>query len=294
MTVSIGRRELLAALGGAAAAWPLAAHAQQPGMPVVGFLNGASPEGYAPYVAAFHQGLKEAGYVEGQNVAIEYRWAQGQYDRLPALAADLVRRQVAVIAVGTNPAAPAAKAATATVPIVFTTGLDPVKEGLVASLNRPGGNLTGVTALAVEVAPKALELLHKLVPAATVIALLVNPANLSAQALSRDLQTAARTLGLQLRILHASTERDFDTVFATFLQLRAGGLVIGTDGFFNTQSERLATLTVRHAVPAIFPYREFTAAGGLMSYGVSITDLYRLVGVYTGRILRAHPRSFDS
>jgi putative ABC transport system substrate-binding protein len=282
----VKRREFITLLGGVAAAWPLAARAQQPAMPVIGFLNGASPEGYAPYVAAFHQGLKEAGYVEGQNVAIEYRWAQGQYDRLPALAADLVRRQVAVIAVGTNPAAPAAKAATATVPIVFTTGLDPVKEGLVASLNRPGGNLTGVTALAVEVAPKALELLHKLVPAATVIALLVNPTNPSAQALSRDLQTAARTLGLQLHILHASTERDFDTVFATFLQLRAGGLVIGTDGFFNTQSERLATLTVRHAVPAIFPYREFTAAGGLMSYGVSITDLYRLVGVYTGRILR--------
>jgi ABC-type uncharacterized transport system substrate-binding protein len=286
MASYIARRKFLATLGGAAAAWPLAARAQQSAMPVIGFLNGASPEGYAPYVAAFHQGLKEAGYVEGQNVAIEYRWAQGQYDRLPALAADLVRRQVAVIAVGTNPAAPAAKAATATVPIVFTTGLDPVKEGLVASLNRPGGNLTGVTNLAVEVAPKALELLHKLVPAATVIALLVNPTNPSAQALSRDLQTAARTLGLQLHILHASTERDFDTVFATFLQLRAGGLVIGTDGFFNTQSERLATLTVRHAVPAIFPYREFTAAGGLMSYGVSIRDLYRLVGVYTGRILR--------
>jgi putative ABC transport system substrate-binding protein len=255
-------------------------------MPVIGFLNGASPEGYAPYVAAFHQGLKEAGYVEGQNVAIEYRWAQGQYDRLPALAADLVRRQVAVIAVGTNPAAPAAKAATATIPIVFTTGLDPVQEGLVASLNRPGGNLTGVTALAVEVGPKGLELLHELVPAATVIALLVNPTNPSAEALSSDLRTAARTLGLQLHILRASTERDFDRVFATLLQLRAGGLVIGTDGFFNTQSEQLATLTVRHAVPAIFPFREFTAAGGLMSYGVSIRDLYRLVGVYTGRILR--------
>jgi len=281
----VKRREFIMLLGGAAA-WPLAASAQQPGMPVIGFLNGASPEGYAPYVAAFHQGLKEAGYVEGQNVAIEYRWAQGQYDRLPALAADLVRRQVAVIAVGTNPAAPAAKAATATVPIVFTTGLDPVQAGLVASLNRPGGNLTGVTSLGVEVGPKGLELLHDLVPAATVMALLVNPTNPSAEALSRDLQTAARTLGLQLHILHASTERDFDTVFATFLQLRAGGLVIGTDGFFNTQSERLATLTVRHAVPAIFPYREFTAAGGLMSYGVSIRDLYRLVGVYTGRILR--------
>jgi putative ABC transport system substrate-binding protein len=282
----MGRREFVALLGGGAAAWPLAARAQQAAMPVIGFLNGASPEGYAPYVAAFHQGLKEAGYVEGQNVAIEYRWAQGQYDRLPALAADLVGRQVAVIAAGTIPAAPAAKAATATIPIVFTTGLDPVQAGLVASLNRPGGNLTGVTSLGVEVGPKGLELLHDLVPAATVMALLVNPTNPSAEPLSRDLQTAARTLGLQLHILRASTERDFDTVFATFLQLRAGGLVIGTDGFFITQIEQLATLTVRHAVPAIFPIREFTAAGGLMSYGVSNRDLYRLVGTYTGRILR--------
>ena len=282
----IGRREFISLLGGAAAAWPLAARAQQPAMPVIGFLNGASPEGYAPYVTAFRQGLKEVGYVDGQNVAIEYRWAEGQYDRLPALAADLVRRQVVVIAAGTIPAAPAAKAATATIPIVFTTGLDPVQAGLVASLNRPGGNLTGVTALAVEVGPKGLELLHELVPTATVIALLVNPTNPIAEALSRDLQPAARALGLQLHILHASTERDFDTVFATLLQLRAGGLMIGSDGFFITQIEQLATQTVRHAVPAIFQYREFTAAGGLMSYGVSNRDLYRLVGVYTGRILR--------
>ena len=282
----IGRREFISLLGGAAAAWPVLARAQQPAMPVVGFLNGASPEGYAPYVTAFRQGLKEVGYVDGQNVAIEYRWAEGQYDRLPALAADLVRRQVVVIAAGTIPAAPAAKAATATIPIVFTTGLDPVQAGLVASLNRPGGNLTGVTALAVEVGPKGLELLHELVPTATVIALLVNPTNPSAEALSRDLQPAARALGLQLHILHASTERDFDTVFATLLQLRAGGLMIGSDGFFITQIEQLATRTVRHAVPAIFQYREFTAAGGLMSYGVSNRDLYRLVGVYTGRILR--------
>ena len=285
MTALIGRREFMTLLGGAAA-WPIAARAQRSAMPVIGFLNGASPEGYAPYVTAFRQGLKEVGYVDGQNVAIEYRWAEGQYDRLPALAADLVRRQVVVIAAGTIPAAPAAKAATATIPIVFTTGLDPVQAGLVASLNRPGGNLTGVTALAVEVGPKGLELLHELVPTATVIALLVNPTNPSAEALSRDLQPAARALGLQLHILHASTERDFDTVFATLLQLRAGGLMIGTDGFFITQIEQLATRTVRHAVPAIFQYREFTAAGGLMSYGVSNRDLYRLVGVYTGRILR--------
>jgi len=280
------RREFITLLGGTATAWPLTARAQQPAMPVIGFLNGASPEGYARYVAAFRQGLKETGYVEGQNVAIEYRWAQGHYDRLPALAADLVRRQVAVIAVGTIPAAPVAKAATATIPIVFTTGLDPVQEGLVASLNRPGGNLTGVTALAVEVGPKGLEVLHELVPTATAIAVLVNPTNPSAEALSRELQTAARALGLQLHVLHASTERDFDTVFATLLQLRAGGLVIGTDGFLITKSEQLATLTLRHALPAIFPYREFAVSGGLMSYGVSIRDLYRLVGVYTGRILK--------
>ena len=279
------RREFITLLGGTVAAWPFAARAQQPAMPVIGFLNGASPEGYAPYVTAFRQGLKEVGYVDGQNVAIEYRWAEGQYDRLPALAADLVRRQVVVIAAGAT-AAPAAKAATATIPIIFTTAFDPVQEGLVASLNRPGGNLTGVTALAVEVGPKGLELLHELVPTATVLALLVNPTNPSAEALSRDLQPAARALGLQLHILHASTERDFDTVFATLLQLRAGGLMIGTDGFFITQIEQLATRTVRHAVPAIFQYREFTAAGGLMSYGVSNRDLYRLVGVYTGRILR--------
>jgi putative tryptophan/tyrosine transport system substrate-binding protein len=282
---NLGRREFVALLAGAAA-WPLAARAQQPAMPVIGFLNGASPEGYARNVAAFHQGLKEAGYVEGQNLAIEYRWAQGQYDRLPALAADLVRRQVAVIAVGTNPGAPAAKAATATIPIVFTTGLDPVQAGLVASLNRPGGNLTGVTALTIELGPKALEVLHELVPTATVLALLVNPTNPGAESLSRDLQTAARALGLQLHVLHASTERDLDTVFATLLQLRVGGLVIGTDGFFITQSEQLTTLTLRHALPAIFPYREFAVSGGLMSYGVRNTDLYRLVGSYTGRILK--------
>jgi putative ABC transport system substrate-binding protein len=278
------RREFIT-LVGSAAAWPIAARAQQPAMPVIGFLNGASPDGYAPYVTAFRQGLKEAGYVDGQNVAIEYRWAEGQYDRLPALAADLVRRQVVVIAAGAT-APRAAKAATATIPIVFTTAFDPVQEGLVVSLNRPGGNLTGVTALAVEVGPKGLELLHELVPTATVISLLVNPTNPSAEALSRDLQPAARALGLQLHILHASTERDFDTVFATLLQLRAGGLMIGTDGFFITQIEQLATRTVRHAVPAIFQYREFTAAGGLMSYGVSNRDQYRQVGIYTGRILK--------
>ena len=281
------RRELIALLGGAAAtaAWPLAARAQQPAMPVIGYLHSASPDGYADRVRAFRQGLSETGYVEGRNIAIEYRWAKSQYDRLPALAADLVRRQVTVIVVN-GPSALSAKGATTTIPIVFLTGVNPVEAGLVASLNRPGGNLTGVTTLNVELEPKRLELLHELVPTATIIALLVNPTNPNAETLLRDLQAAARTLGLQLHVLRASTERDFDTVFATLVQLRAGALVIGTDPLFISRSEQLAALTVRHAVPAIFQFREFAAAGGLMSYGGSSTDSYRLAGVYTGRILK--------
>jgi putative ABC transport system substrate-binding protein len=278
------RREFIAGLGGAAA-WPLVARAQQPGMPVVGFLNNASPDGYAPMVAAFRQGLKETGYVEGQNVAIEYRWADGQYDRLPAMAAELVRRPVAVI-VANGPGVLAAKAATTTIPIVFTTGSDPVQIGLVASLSRPGGNVTGVTQLSVEVGPKRLELAHELVPTATLIALLVNPTNPNAETQFRDMQAAARILGVQLHVLHASTERDFDTVFATLAQLRAGTLVIGTDGFFNGWLERLAALALRQAVPTIYQERAFAAAGGLMSYGGSAPDIYRLAGVYTGRILK--------
>jgi putative tryptophan/tyrosine transport system substrate-binding protein len=237
---------------------------------------------------AFHQGLGETGYVEGRNVTIEYRWAEGHNDRLPALVADLARLEVAVIAAtGGTAVALAAKAATTTIPIVFNIAADPVALGLVASLSRPGGNLTGVTSLSVQVAPKRLELLHELLPAVTVVALLINPTNpILAEIQSRDLQAAAGPLGLQLHVLHASTERDFDAVFATLAQLRAGALVIGTDLFFNTRSEQLAALTVRHAVPAIFQYREFAAAGGLMSYGNAIADPYRLVGVYTGRILK--------
>jgi putative ABC transport system substrate-binding protein len=281
------RRELITLLGGAAAAWPLTARAQQPSMPVIGFLNGASPDGYALNVTAFVQGLKETGYIEGQNVTIEYRWAQGRYDRLPAMAADLVRRRVAVIAANT-PAAPAAKAATTTIPIVIATSTDPVAMGLVASLNRPGGNVTGVATLGVELGQKELELLREVVPKATVMALLVNPTNPEvAETQSRDLQAAARSLGLKLHVLHASTERDFDTVFAAVVQLQASGLVIGAaDPLFIGGTEQLAALALRHAVPAIFQYREFAAAGGLMSYGASVTDLYRQAGLYAGRILK--------
>jgi putative tryptophan/tyrosine transport system substrate-binding protein len=281
----IRRREFITLIGGAAA-WPLAARAQQPAMPVIGLLGSPSGQIYAAHVAAFRQGLQEAGYREGQNAAIEYRWANDQYDRLPALAAELVHRQVAVIAVigGLLPAL-AAKAATTRIPIVFATSGDPVQLGLVASLSKPGGNLTGATALNVQVGPKRLELLHEMVPTATIIALLVNPTN-PAFAESLDVQAAARALALQIHVLHASTEGDFETVFATLVQLRAGALVIGPDTFFTARSEQLAALTVRHAVPAIYQNREFTAAGGLMSYGGSFQDLYRQAGVYTGRILK--------
>jgi putative ABC transport system substrate-binding protein len=281
------RREFITLLGGAAVARPLRVRAQQPAMPAIGFLNSASPGPYAANVVAFRQGLKEVGYVEGHNVAIEYRWAEGQNDRLPALAADLVRRQVTVIAAAPTPSAVAAKAATTSIPIVFNVGGDPVKLGLVASLNRPGGNLTGVTGLGVELGPKQLQLLHELVPRASIIALLVNPSNPTlAETITKDAQAAVRKLGVQLRVLHASTERDFDTVFATVVQLRAGALVVSADVFFTAQRERLVSLTIRNAVPAIFQYREFAVAGGLAAYGTSVTDTYRLGGVYTGRILK--------
>jgi putative ABC transport system substrate-binding protein len=288
------RRNLLAFLAGAAitpVVWPRAARAQQPAMPVVGFLGSASPGLFAGRLRAFHQGLGDSGYVEGRNVAIEYRWAEGQNDRLPALAADLARRQVAVI-FSNGLGAVAAKAATATIPIVFYTASEAVEARLVASLARPGGNLTGATSLNAELGPKRLEVLHELVPAATVMALLVNPTNpTNADTLSRQLQAAARTLGLELQVLHASTERDFNTVFATLLQLRAGALVIGSDALFSTRSEQLAALALRHAVPTIYQYREFTAAGGLASYGGSLTDAYRLAGMYTGRILEGEKPS---
>ena len=278
------RREFITLLGGAAVTWPLAARAQQSAMPVVGFLNSESPNLYAHLALAFRQGLSETGFDDGRNVAIEYRWADGQYDQLPALAADLTRRQVTVIAANSPAAVLAAKAATTTIPIVFSTGYDPVAAGLVASLSRPGGNLTGVTSLTAEVGPKRVELLHELVPTATSIALLVNPAD--AETIASQLQAAARTLGLHFHTLYASAVGDFDTVFATLAQLRAGGLVIGRDPFFNSRSEQLAALAVRHAVPAIYQYREFAVAGGLMSYRGSLRDMYRQVSVYAGRILK--------
>jgi putative tryptophan/tyrosine transport system substrate-binding protein len=242
-------------------------------------------------VQAFHRGLGEIGYFEGRNVAIEYRSAEGQYDRLPPLAADLVRRNVNVIAATGTPTGLPAKAATGTIPIVFVTGSDPVEQGLVASLNRPGGNLTGATTLAVELGQKRMELLHEVVPRATLTAVLVNPTGPNLAAVTRDLQQAARNLGLPIHILHASNESDLDAAFAALVRLRAGALVIGTDTFFNSQSAQLAALAQRHAVPAIYQYREFAAAGGLMSYAGSITDAYRVAGVYTGRILKGEKPS---
>jgi putative ABC transport system substrate-binding protein len=281
------RREFITLLGGAAAAWPLVARAQQPAIPVVGFLGSESPSQFEEGLRAFRRGLNESGYIEGRNVVTEFRWAENRNDQLPALAADLVRRQVNVIVTRGILAAQAAKAATTKIPIVFQGGFDPVATGFTASLNRPGGNLTGVTSLNAEVAPKRLELLHELVPTANIIALLVNPTNrVATENTVRDLEAAARTLGLELIIVHASSERDLDNAFATLHQARVGGLVIGTDTLFTSLSERLGTLAVRHVVPTIYQYREFAAAGGLMSYGGSLSDANRQVGVYTARILK--------
>jgi putative ABC transport system substrate-binding protein len=280
------RREFIGLLGGAAAAWPLAARAQQAAMPVIGFLNSSSPDTEGDRVRAYRRGLSETGYVEGRNVTIEYRWADGQNDRLPSLAADLVNRGVNLIVTGGTPATLAAKAATTKIPIVFILSTDPVEAGLVASLNRPGNNLTGVTGLNVELAPKKLELLRELLPRATILALLVNPTNrVAAERESQDLQAAARSLGLQLNVSHASTEREFDSIFANLVQLRADSLIIGSDLFFTSRSQKLAALTVRYAVPSIYQFREFVAAGGLLSYGGSITDWGYQGGVHTGRIL---------
>ena len=279
------RRDFITLLGGAAAAWPVAVRAQQPTMPVVGFLNTASPGPYTARVRAFRQGLSETGYAEGHNVAIEYRWAEGQSERLPELAADLVAQRVDCDRRSKYRCGIGRKGDEHHNSDCVCISVDPVEVGLVASLNRPGGNITGATTLSAELGPKRLELLHEVLPTASKIAFLVNPTAPIAESLTRDMQEGARTLGLQLHILHASTEHDFDTVFATLSGVNAGGLVISADPFFNSWSERLAQLASRYAVPAIFSYREFAAAGGLMGYGGSFTEAYRLAGVYTGRIL---------
>jgi putative ABC transport system substrate-binding protein len=282
------RRQFITLLG-SVAVWPLTARAQQPTMPVIGFLNAASARGYERQVAAFLRGLAETGFVDGQNVTIEYRWADGQHDRLPTMAVELVRRQVAVIAATTTPAARAARLATTTIPIVFEGGNDPIRVGLVARLDRPGGNITGVTQLNTQVGSKRLQLLHEVVGKATVIAYLINPNEFDAE--KADMQEAARNLGVELRVLNASTEREFDAAFANVVQMRASGLVIGSSAFFVAHLRELAALAVRHAVPAIFEDREFAVAGGLMSYGGSIVEGYRMAGVYVGRILKGEKAS---
>jgi putative ABC transport system substrate-binding protein len=280
------RREFIKLLG-ATATWPLSAWAQQPTMPVIGFINAAAQQDYKRQLAAFLKGLGETGYVEGQNVTIEYRWAEGNNDRLPALAADLVGRQVAVIAATSTPAALAAKAATASVPIVFEVGADPVQLGLVGNLNRPGGNVTGVTQTNVEMTPKRLQLLHELLPAARVMALLVNPANeATTETTTREVLAAARALGIELHVLNANIARDVEAAFTKAVELRAGGMVVSGGPFFFSQTENLAARCLQHAMPTIYQFHRFTAAGGLMSYGSEITDAYRLAGVYTGRVLK--------
>jgi len=283
------RREFVigVALSSATLARAPIAYAQQQAMPVIGFLNGASSDGIPFATTAFRQGLRETGYVEGQNVMIEYRWASNQIDRLPAMMADLVHRQAAAIVAGGTPAALAAKAAATTIPIVFETSADPIQLGLVASLDRPGGNATGVTQLNVEVAPTRLELLRELLPAARVIALLINPADtVLADAQMGEVLAAARTFGVELPVLKASSEREFDSVFLNLRQLRAEGLVVAVGGLFTTHAEQLAKLTIRHAMPAIYKGREFAAAGGLLSYGSDLAESYRLAGIQTGRILK--------
>ena len=282
----VRRREFITLLGGAAAAWPLAARAQQPAMPVIGFLGSSSPADRARFLTAFRQGVRETGYVEGQNVAIEYRWAQDQADRLPDLAADLVRRQVTVIAAHDTPSSIAAKAATTTIPIVFASGGDPVKLGLVASLNRPGGNVTGVTFVAAELGAKQLGLLHELQPGAVRVGVLVDPNFPLTESFVSDVQAAALSIGKQIEVLEAPTGRDIDTAFASLAQKPIDALLVGPGPLLNNRRVQLVTLAAYHRVPAIYPLREAAEAGGLMSYGTSITDAYRQAGVYTGRILK--------
>jgi len=284
---ALRRREFIRLLGGTAVAWPLTARAQQAAMPVIGFLNSASAGPFKQFVDAFRRGLNESGFVEGQNVIIDYRWAEGQYGRLPELAADLVRRNVAVIvATGGAASGLAAKAATETTPIVFIHAVDPVKLGFVSSLNRPGGNATGIYLFTAALEPKKLELLHELVPQAAVIGILANPRNPNVESVSTGLQTAARTLGLQTYIVNAAAEGELIAAFATFVEQRIGALVVAADPFFNARRAELVALAARHAIPAIYEWREFAAAGGLMSYGTIISDAYHQAGVYTGRILK--------
>jgi putative ABC transport system substrate-binding protein len=281
------RREFIAGFGGAAVAWPLAARAQQPVLPVIGFLGAPSAAPYALYVAAVHQGLREAGFVEGRNLTIEYRWADGQYDHLPALAADLVNRHVAVIVpIGGAPATVAAKAATSTIPIVFNMTADPVELGLVASLNRPGGNVTGVAMLGVELEGKRLELLHKIVPTPALLAMLVNPTNAQTKNQLQDAQKAARAIGRPILVLNASSERELEMAFTAFVRERAGALLVGQDTFFTSQPDLFAALTARYAIPAISAWKSHVEAGGLMSYGASLLDAYRQTGIYAGRVLK--------
>jgi len=292
MATTIGRRRFIGLVVVSVATWPLAVRAQQQALPVIGFLGYGSAELGAARVRSFRQGLAEAGIIEGRDATIEYRWAEYQTERLPKLASELVSRGINVLAApGRTAAALAAKASATTIPIVFFVGGDPVQLGLVASLNRPGGNITGVTNLTVEVGPKRLELLHELMPAATVFALIVNPATPLAQIESRDLLEAARVLGLELHVLQATSERDFDKVFSTLIQSHAAALLIATDGLFTARSDRLAMLALRHAVPAISSNLEFAAAGGLISYGSNVNDANRLAGVYTGRILKGEKPS---
>jgi len=281
------RRDFIALLGGGAVAWPLAAHSQQPTMPVIGFLGSESPELFAGRLRAFHRGLSETGYVEGRNVAIEYRWAGADLGRLPELAADLVERRVAVIAAsGGSAPGLAAKAATSTIPIVFQTGADPVKDGLVASMNRPGGNITGATRLASAMEPKRLELLHELVPKAAVIAFLINPSNRIAESRVLEMQEPARSLGLQLDVLRASSEHELETAFATLVRQGAGALSVGTGAIFHDRREQIVALAARHGIPAMYEDRDFVTAGGLMSYTAGLDDSQRQLGLYVGRILK--------
>jgi putative tryptophan/tyrosine transport system substrate-binding protein len=281
------RREFITLLGGTVASWPLAARAQQPSMPVIGFLHPTSLDAYADRLRPFREGLKDAGFIEGENVAIEYRWAENQTDRLPALAAELARRQVAVIAAPGPPAALAAKAATTTIPIVFLMNEDPVRLGLVASLARPGGNLTGINIFSAELAAKRLDLLRELVPGAARVGVLVNPVNATTtESTLRDVEPAARAIGLQIQVLNASTSREIDAAFATFVRERPDAVFVGADSFFVSRRVQLTNLAVRHAVPAIYSARDFAEVGGLMSYGASLTDASRQMGVYTGRILK--------